>query len=124
MATSVVKGANGRKLGESEYTVTFTEGRAHGNITVARSVAVVYVYMTIVTDMAIANGVTEEVGRLLVGGNPPVQGTFGAGYANLSNVYKPILGWVTSAGGIRITNLTGAQIPANTSCFACITTIY
>lgn len=124
MATSVVKGANGKKLDASEYTLTFTEGRAHGSVNVVQSGAVVYVYMMLYTDMAIANGVTEEVGQLLVGGKPPVQGTFGAGYANLSNVNKPILGWVTSTGSIRITNLTGAQIPANTSCFACIITIY
>lgn len=124
MATSVVKSANGRKLDASEYTVTLTEGRAHGSISVIRSGSVVYVYMMLWTDMVIANGATEEVGQLLVGGNPPVQGTFGAGYANLSNVNKPILGWVTSTGSIRITNMTGEQIPENTSCFACIITIY
>lgn len=124
MATSVVKGANGRRLDASEYTLTFTEGKAHGDVYLVRSGAVVYIYMALWTDVVIANGETLVAGDLLIGGKPPIQGTFGAGLVKLNNVDKPILGWVTSTGSVRITNLTGAQIPVNAQCFACITTIY
>lgn len=124
MATSVIKAAIGRKLDASEFTVTLLEGVAHGTITVIQGGATVYVYMVVTVDTSIANGETAVIGDLLVGGKVPVGGVFGVGYATVSNIRKPILGWVTSGGELRITNLTGAQIPANTQCVSCVIAIY